>query len=62
DNVAGGKALVRGKVWLKGSPEPEQWTIEREDPIPNQAGAPGFYAYAHNEVYYDNIKVSENSK
>jgi outer membrane protein assembly factor BamB len=62
DSTSGGKALVRGKVWPKGSPEPEAWTIQKEDSIPNTMGAPGFYAYAHNEIYYDNVKVTENPK
>jgi outer membrane protein assembly factor BamB len=62
ENTPAGKALVRGKVWLRESPEPDAWTIEREDPIPNLQGSPGLFAYAHNEIYYDNIKVTENSK
>ena len=62
ENISAGKTLVRGKIWTNGSPEPAQWTIEKEDPIPNRNGSPGFYAYAHNEIYYDNIRVTENSK
>ena len=62
ENSPSGKVLVRGKVWPKDSPEPEAWTIEKEDPIPNLQGSPGLFAYAHNEIYYDNIKVTENSK
>jgi hypothetical protein len=62
ENTAGGKTLVRGKVWPRDTAEPEKWTIEKEDPIPNKVGAPGFYAYAHNEIFYDNVKVTENSK
>jgi hypothetical protein len=61
ENVAPGRTLVRGKVWPRGTPEPERWTIEKEDPIPNREGAPGFYAYAHNEIYYDNIQVTGNA-
>ena len=61
ENTADGKARVRGKVWPRGSAEPDQWTIEKLDPIPNLQGSPGFFAYAHNEIYYDNIKVTPNS-
>ena len=61
ENTADGKARVRGKVWPRGSAEPNQWTIEKLDPIPNLQGSPGFFAYAHNEIYYDNIKVTPNS-
>jgi hypothetical protein len=62
ENLPAGKTVARGKVWPKGNPEPAGWNVVREDPIPNRMGAPGFYAYAHNEIYYDNIKVTENSK
>jgi hypothetical protein len=57
-----GKGIVRGKVWPKSDPEPQEWSITKEDPQPSLKGAPGFYCYAHNEAYYDNIKVTENSK
>jgi outer membrane protein assembly factor BamB len=64
--VVGDKALVRGKVWPQGQPEPEAWTVEMEDPYPNLAGAPGLYAYSvaitatspGTEVYFDNVEVS----
>jgi hypothetical protein len=61
DNTPDGKTRVRGKVWPRGSAEPEQWMIEKLDPIPNLHGSPGLFAYAHNEIYYDNIKVTQNS-
>ncbi|MGE3808938.1 MAG: PQQ-binding-like beta-propeller repeat protein, partial [Gemmataceae bacterium] len=35
------KALVQGKVWEKGQPEPDKWTIEFTDPTPNLVGSPG---------------------
>jgi outer membrane protein assembly factor BamB len=61
-----GKVRARGKVWAKGQPEPQAWTIERVDPIGNQKGSPGIYADAPSrlgggsELYYDNIKVYKN--
>ena len=55
--VAGDRAVVRGKVWRRGEPEPEAWTITAEDPLPNREGSPGLYGYSPVEIYYDNLKV-----
>jgi outer membrane protein assembly factor BamB len=57
-----GRTVVRGKVWPRMEQEPAAWTVTKEDPIPNVEGAPGFYVYAHNEIYFDNIKVTPNSR
>jgi outer membrane protein assembly factor BamB len=60
------KVRARGKVWPKGQPEPQAWTIERTDPIGSHKGSPGIYADAPSrkdggsELYYDNIKVYKN--
>ena len=51
------KALIRGKVWRRGEPEPVEWTITAEDPLPNREGSPGIYGYSATEIYYDNLKV-----
>jgi outer membrane protein assembly factor BamB len=56
----GDKALVRGKVWKKGDPEPQEWTITAEDPHPIRQGSPGIYGYSAAELYYDNLKVTGN--
>ena len=53
-------AHVKGKVWTKGEPEPEEWTITVEDPLPNREGSPGIYGYSPAEIYYDNLKVWRN--
>ncbi len=50
-------AHVKGKVWIKDEPEPEEWTIIVEDPLPNREGSPGIYGYSPAEIYYDNLKV-----
>ena len=50
-------AHVKGKVWAKGEPEPEEWTVIVEDPLPNREGSPGIYGYSPAEIYYDNLKV-----
>jgi outer membrane protein assembly factor BamB len=59
-------AIVRGKVWPRGQPEPKEWTVEFEDPFPITNGAPGIYGYATGildgqpgaEAFFDNIIVS----
>jgi len=51
------KAVIRGKVWRTGQPEPAEWTITTEDPLPNREGSPGIYGYSATEIYYDNLKV-----
>ncbi len=63
-------AIIRGKVWKKGDPEPEAWTVELEDPSPNRVGAAGLYGYVTNSTavetgancYYDNIVITPNAK
>jgi hypothetical protein len=60
ENLPDGKTRARGKVWAAGESEPEQWIIERVDPIPNREGSPGIYADAPFEVFFDNIKVTSN--
>ncbi len=56
-----GKALTRGKVWLKQDPEPEKWTIEAADEAPNASGSPGLFGNSTNaEIILDNISVKPN--
>jgi hypothetical protein len=59
-NLPDGKTRVRGKAWPVGEAEPEKWTIEKIDTIPNKHGSPGIYADAPNEVFFDNLKVTSN--
>ena len=56
-DIEAGKAVVRGKVWKRGEPEPETWTIEAEDPLPVREGSPALYGYSPAAIYYDNVKV-----
>ncbi len=50
---------VFAKAWPREEPEPSSWTIVATDPMPNEEGAAGIYAYSTDgEVYFDNIKVS----
>ncbi|HEU0124651.1 MAG TPA: PQQ-binding-like beta-propeller repeat protein [Bryobacteraceae bacterium] len=61
-NQPDGSVKAQGKVWLKSDPEPEAWTVERTDPAPfaERHGAPGIYADAPFEVFFDNVKVTKN--
>ncbi|MGQ0633341.1 MAG: outer membrane protein assembly factor BamB family protein [Planctomycetaceae bacterium] len=55
----GGQALLRGKVWPRGEPEPATWTIEAADATPNVVGSPGLFGNASDaEVFIDNIQVT----
>lgn len=59
EKEAGG-VRARGKAWLMGDREPDAWTLERVDPIPNLHGSPGLYADAPAEVAFDNVRVTAN--
>jgi hypothetical protein len=52
------EAKVFGKIWERGQPEPEQWTIEAADPHPNLTGSPGISVYATADCLFDNVIVS----
>jgi outer membrane protein assembly factor BamB len=58
-DTAGGKSIVKGKIWQRSEKEPEAWTITMEDPLPNPEGSPGIYGYSPAEIYYDNIKIGK---
>src|SRR5207244_3753888 len=32
-SVSDGKGTIRGKIWERGNPEPEKWTLQVEDAI-----------------------------
>lgn len=51
------KAIIRGKAWRTGEPEPADWTVTVEDPHPIRNGAPGLYTYAPTEASFDNVHV-----
>jgi outer membrane protein assembly factor BamB len=57
DNRPDGSALVRGKVWATGDPEPEAWTIEKVDTIAHTEGSPGLYGDGIADLYFDNVAV-----
>ncbi|MEX0703771.1 MAG: PQQ-binding-like beta-propeller repeat protein [Planctomycetales bacterium] len=60
-SVENGQAVLRGKVWERGTEEPSEWTIEAADAVPNVQGAPGLAANSTlAEIFYDNIRVTPN--
>jgi outer membrane protein assembly factor BamB len=68
-DVEGDKAQVHGKAWKRGDPEPDQWTVEVDDPCPNREGSAALYGYATGivgeakgaEIFYDNVSITPNS-
>jgi hypothetical protein len=57
----GSIAIVRGKLWPRGTAEPAEWTIEMVDESPNLHGSPGLFGKAEvAEIYVDNIQVYAN--
>jgi outer membrane protein assembly factor BamB len=57
-----GQAVLKGKVWKRGEPEPKDWTIEAVDAVPNVVGSPGLFGNAQvSEIYIDNISVTPNA-
>ena len=59
--VEGGKAVLRGKVWVRGEEEPADWMIEAVDVSPNVIGSPGIFGNARDtEIFYDNFVITAN--
>jgi outer membrane protein assembly factor BamB len=56
--VQGSAAILRGKVWPRGEPEPTAWTIEGVHEAGNLQGSPGFFGNSKDsEIYIDNVTV-----
>lgn len=56
--ATGSDAVLRGKVWPRGEPEPETWTIEAVHENGNLQGSPGFFGNSKDsEIYIDNVSV-----
>jgi hypothetical protein len=62
--TAGDKAVLKGKVWPRDEKEPDAWTIEITDDVPNLVGSPGLFGDTTNkgEFYLDNIQVYPNGE
>ncbi|NBX30109.1 serine/threonine protein kinase [bacterium] len=51
-------AILRGKIWPRGEPEPEAWTIHATHAAGNLQGSPGFFGNSKDsEIYIDNVSV-----
>lgn len=60
-STADGKAVLRGKAWKRGEPEPREWLIDATDEAPNMTGSPGLFGNANSsEIYIDNLLVTAN--
>lgn len=59
-DIENGEAVVRGKVWKRGDPKPDAWTIEAVDPYPNLEGSAGIYGFSYADIYYDNITIRKS--
>lgn len=68
--MKGDKGIIQGKAWEADKPEPKDWTVEFEDPLPNRTGSPALYGYATGitdkepgaEAFYSNVSVTPNGK
>lgn len=63
DVAADGSGVARAKVWERGAPEPEAWTLEYKHKNAHKQGAPGLFAFSPQKsyrVYIDNLKVTPN--
>lgn len=59
----GGKGVVYAKVWERGQPEPEAWTLEAPTDIVHRSGSPGIFGFTpqnQQRVYLDNFSVTPN--
>lgn len=70
-SVVDGKGVVKAKVWPKGEKEPEKWTLELEDPVPNTEGAALLFGFANGTIgptdpgagiYYADVRITPNKK
>ena len=54
------RAVLKGKVWVRGEKEPDKWQVEAIDEVPNVKGSPGLFGNAIDaEIFYDNITVTK---
>ncbi|MDF1812435.1 MAG: PQQ-binding-like beta-propeller repeat protein [Verrucomicrobiales bacterium] len=63
DTNEDGSGVVRGKVWVKGEPEPDAWTIEFEHKNVHKKGAPGIFGFSpqsQKSVFVDNVSITQN--
>ena len=60
---SGEGGVVRAKVWKKGEPEPDKWTIEVKQDKLHREGAPAVFAFSpqsQKRVFIDNLSITAN--
>lgn len=58
----GQRAVLKGKIWKRGEPEPDDWTVTGVDELGNVSGSPGLFGNAKDaEIFYDNLTVTPNN-
>ncbi|HUG44517.1 MAG TPA: serine/threonine protein kinase, partial [Acidobacteriota bacterium] len=60
ENLEDGRVRALGKAWPVDEHEPQEWLIDRIDPLPNRSGSPGIYSDAQHEVFFRNLEVRPN--
>ena len=63
--VSKDSALVKGKCWKRGEPEPADWTLQVSDPRPNREGSPALFGYVMGipdvgpgtDIFYSNVRI-----
>jgi len=63
DGDGKGGGWVRAKLWERGQPEPDKWTIEVRQEKLHDSGSPGIFAFspqALKRVYLDNLSLVSN--
>ncbi len=58
---ADGTGVVQAKVWERGQPEPDAWTIEAPTTMVHRSGSPGIFGFTpqnQQRVYLDNLSVT----
>jgi outer membrane protein assembly factor BamB len=68
--VNGDTAVVKGKCWQRGQPEPAEWTIHVSDSRANHEGSPALYGYVTGipnvgpgtDIFYAHVRVTPNAK
>jgi outer membrane protein assembly factor BamB len=58
-----GSGVVRARVWKRGDPEPDTWTIEVPHRRAHASGSPGVFGFSPGSifrVYVDNVVVTPN--
>ncbi len=58
-----GNGVVHVKVWERGQPEPDAWTLEVPTGIVHRNGSPGIFGFTpqnQQRIYLDNLSVTPN--